>query len=292
MRPWLPPPERNTTLSGIGGSNTPQHITWKLCQQNPSTLPHSNLAKTGGKSICAAASTSLSWYHTSSGFPSPSSSPLIKTLLAGARRKLAAPVRRMEPLTLGMIKNLVSLPRNSLSDWQFAFYCVIAFFGLFRYNDLCNLYVSSFSFNDGNLIVELPNSKTDQFRAGSTIYIAANTADGSICPVAVAKAYFVQLKIAGFSDAAHVLSAPSSPGKLTPHGVLLKHLRVALAGTVSDPTRYGLHSFRSGGATAAANAKVSKELIATHGRWQSECVNRYIKQSVDSRYGVSQAMAK
>ena len=131
-----------------------------------------------------------------------------------------------------------------------------------------SVYVSSFWFNDGNLLVELPNSKTDQFRAKSTFYFAANTVDASIRPVAVANAYFVQLKIAGFSDAAHVLSVPSSPGKLTPHGAVLKHLRVALAGTVSDPSRNGLHSFRSGGATAAANAKVSKELIATHGRWQ------------------------
>ena len=137
-----------------------------------------------------------------------------------------------------------------------------------------SVYISSFSFNDGNLLVELPNSKTDQFRAGSKFYFADNTVDASICPVAVAKAYFVQLKIAGFSDAAHVFSVPSSPYKLTPHGAVLKHLRVALAGTVSHPSRNGLHS---GGATAAANAKVSKELIATHGRWQSERVNRYIK---------------
>ena len=56
-----------------------------------------------------------------------------------------------------------------------------------------SVYVSSFSLNDGNLLVELPNSKTDQFRAGSTFYFAANTVDASICPVAVAKAYFVQL---------------------------------------------------------------------------------------------------
>ena len=87
----------------------------------------------------------------------------------------------------------MALPRNSLPDWQFAFYCVIAFLGFSDITIYAIVYVSSFSFNDENLIVELPNSKTDQFRARSTFYFAANTVDASICPVAVAKAYFVQL---------------------------------------------------------------------------------------------------
>ena len=89
-----------------------------------------------------------------------------------------------------------------------------------------------------------------------------------------------------------VLVDPISASKLSSHGTLLNRLRQSLTPFVMNPAFYGLHSFRSGGATAAANAKVPKELIALHGRWQSDCVNRYIKHDQASRLAVSQAVAK
>ena len=46
---------------------------------------------------------------------------------------------------------------------------------------------------------------------------------------------------------------------------LTKRLRTELSARVNS---YTLHSFRSGGATAAVNAKVPRSLFATDGRWQ------------------------
>ena len=37
-----------------------------------------------------------------------------------------------------------------------------------------------------------------------------------------------------------------------------------------DATKFSLHSLRSGGATAAANAGVADRLFKRHGRWRSE----------------------
>lgn len=44
----------------------------------------------------------------------------------------------------------------------------------------------------------------------------------------------------------------------------------ALASIGLDRTRFGLHSLRAGGATAAANADVPDRLFKRHGRWRSE----------------------
>ena len=51
---------------------------------------------------------------------------------------------------------------------------------------------------------------------------------------------------------------------------------------------YGLHSLRSGGASAAANNGVSDRQIAKQGRWSSETArNGYIKDDKKSRLNVT-----
>ena len=251
-----------------------------------------HLAQSGLKSVCASASAAIAWFHTSSGFPSPSSTPLVKTVLSGAKRCFSTPVRRMEPISLSLLKNLVAGICLNLSNWQFVFYCIVSYFGFFRYNDMCKLLVRDFEFHHDRVSISIDNAKNDQYRAGSNVTLAASFHDLSICPVTIAKAYFEQLRLAGLPNTVFVLIDPISKTKLSSHGTLLNRLRQSLKPFVMNPALYGLHSFRSGGATAAANAKVPKDLIALHGRWQSDCVNRYIKHNQESRLAVSQAVAK
>ena len=47
-----------------------------------------HLAHSGHKSVCASASAAIAWFHTSEGYPSPSSMALVKTVLSGAERCL------------------------------------------------------------------------------------------------------------------------------------------------------------------------------------------------------------
>ena len=55
-----------------------------------------------------------------------------------------------------------------------------------------------------------------------------------------------------------------------------------------DSTKYGLHSFRSGGASEAASHGVSDRLISKHGRWSSDSArNGYIKDTKRRRLDVS-----
>ena len=57
-----------------------------------------------------------------------------------------------------------------------------------------------------------------------------------------------------------------------------------------DPTKYGLHSLRSGGASLAAAIGVPDCQIMRHGGWQSESSNnRYIKEAKSSLLAVSKA---
>lgn len=53
-----------------------------------------------------------------------------------------------------------------------------------------------------------------------------------------------------------------------------------------------LHSLRSGGATAAANAGVNDRCWKRHGRWKGDnSKDRYVADSLDSRLSVSKLLS-
>ena len=55
-----------------------------------------------------------------------------------------------------------------------------------------------------------------------------------------------------------------------------------------DPSKFGLHSFRSGAASASANSHVSERLIQRHGRWRcSSSKDAYVQDSLDDKLSVS-----
>ena len=54
--------------------------------------------------------------------------------------------------------------------------------------------------------------------------------------------------------------------------------------------KMGLHAFRSGGASAAAAAGVSLREIKLHGRWKSDAVYAYIKDSLKDRQAITKRL--
>ena len=59
----------------------------------------------------------------------------------------------------------------------------------------------------------------------------------------------------------------------------------------TDVSKIAVHSLRSGGATAAANAGVKDRMLKRHGRWVSEnAKDGYVKDNLDSMLSVSQSL--
>ena len=55
-----------------------------------------------------------------------------------------------------------------------------------------------------------------------------------------------------------------------------------------DKRKFGLHSFRAGGATAAAHNGVPDRLFKRHGRWKSEkAKDSYVKDKLSDLLSVS-----
>ena len=68
-------------------------------------------------------------------------------------------------------------------------------------------------------------------------------------------------------------------------------VRCAMEAAGCDPSRYGAHSLRIGGATAALAAGVTPQLIRLMGRWSSDIYEIYCRMSLQSALGVGAAIA-
>jgi len=73
----------------------------------------------------------------------------------------------------------------------------------------------------------------------------------------------------------------SKPLTASRAGEILKEKSEAIG---LDPSKFSSHSFRSGGATSAANLNVPDQLFKVHGRWKSDSAkDGYVSDKVDSR---------
>ena len=127
-------------------------------------------------------------------------------------------------------------------------------------------------------------SKTDQAGAGQFVFLHA-ASQRALCPVRSLNALAMLTP---------VLTGPIFTGQLGGIAVskvtMLSRLHRLLT-DLSRPTQlYGLHSLRSGGATAAAQGLVPERMIKAHGRWISDTVRIYTSALPSGMWEVTRAM--
>ena len=120
---------------------------------------------------------------------------------------------------------------------------------------------------NNNIILHLPSSKTDQFRLGTSIPIAAS--NDTTCPVAALRYLFT-----------HYPWPPDAPLFFNSHNSfdyswVLKQLSSLLLHAGINPSGYSGHSFRKGAANTASQVGITTTDIMKMGRWKSNAVDRY-----------------
>jgi hypothetical protein len=264
-----------------------------------------NLAYDGTKTNYAAAAAAIAWQHSVAGFPSPTKSPRVVALMAGAKRMLAQPTVRKVALSVSLLRRIIDrssdlelFSTEQVVLLRFKFYILVSFYALLRYSDFSVLRLRNFRFFTGYMEICIPNSKCDQYRNGSTISIAEQSSLAGYCAVKAARRYIDCLRSASAVDDTFVLQSVlvgqdgvHSLGSLASRDVLVKQLRCALFPLVTDTSKYTLHSLRSGGASAAASVpSVTRDELKRHGRWVSSAVDNYIEPSLDCRLSITKKM--
>lgn len=197
---------------------------------------------------------------------------------------------------LAQIVSSMSTP-PSLSDVRLSTICLLAYAAFLRIGELQNLRCRDIKFSTDGLVVHIEKSKTDQLRQGSDILVSSTS--NPTCPVAMLKSYVVMGNIELASDL-HLfrgISATKQGEKLRSSGALsYSRMRELFKAKIKelgyDVQLFGLHSFRVGGATAAANNPALPErLFKRHGRWRSErAKDGYIKESSHNKLMVSKSL--
>ena len=172
----------------------------------------------------------------------------------------------------------------------------ITFAGFLRFNEIAHLRESDvFIFHDhAELFIEA--SKTDQYRDSSWVVIARS--DLVTCPVAMLKRYMKLGKVGSSPELPlfrGIVRTKLGEQLRKKGGISYTRVRELVLQKLTalglDPKQFGLHSLRSGGASAAANAGVPDRLFKRHGRWHSENAKEgYVKDTMESRLSVSRDM--
>ena len=240
--------------------------------------------------------------HLESGLPDPTlEAILLPRVLKGIKREHGvAPRMTRLPLTGDLVRQAIQelLRDQSVCDLDrlmFQSAILLGFYGFLRCGEFTvsdkefdpakdmTLDCVSVVYSEGKPILELhvKRSKTDPFGRGMTLYIG--TAVPPYCPVVAMIQYRSKRQLPPRGP----LYTLSNGTPLT-RGVLTEKLRsLLLAAGVTNADQYSGHSFRIGAATTAAAAGVPEWKIRAMGRWQSDCVLRYIRSQPSDLAGVA-----
>ena len=237
---------------------------------------------------------SIKWAHESAGLVSPTDNPLVNRVRVDAAKRILGAKRchRKEPLSIEIIKDIISAAdlSNTLQLRNICLY-VLCYAGFFRSEEVISIRRNHITFH------EVEKSKTDQLRQGDEVIIAQS--GGSACPVSILRDYLSRLNIDPHSDELifrQLVKTKSSyklvnKDKPISYTTFRDHLSKSLRSVVPDPSVYGTHSFRSGGATKAANSGVGERVFQRQGRWKSvSAKDGYVKDNINSRISVSKSL--
>ena len=213
----------------------------------------------------------------------------VKTALHAASRAPGSTVDRKLPILLPTLQQLCNVDSASwIAARDSAFY-VLGWHGMLRGKEIAALHWGDIAVEHRGVVLLIRSSKTDQAGQGQFVFLHSH-ADSRVCPV----------------RSLYRLSCMTPPGLLTgpifrthqhahqqlSKSTMLTRLKHRLEALGLPPQLFGLHSLRSGGATAAAQQQVPERLIKLHGRWTSDTVRIYTCAVPQDRWLVSLAMGQ
>ena len=255
---------------------------------------HHLLESSLGNSTIHSVFYAINWVHKLAGFEygNPCDKFLVKSIVEASSRVPREPVKKAEPTTpetLGLIFQQYEESSNLL-DIRFVCMCLLAYADFFRISELLSIRRSNIVTEDLYHKIFVEVSKTDKYREGSWVYIAKT---GNVtCPYTYLIKYLEAARIPSSSQD-FIFRSLRYDKKLKRDVLSTKPLSASRVGEILkekletiglDPSKFSNHSFRSRGATSAANLNVPDRLFKVHGRWKSDSAkDGYVRDKVDSR---------
>ena len=224
----------------------------------------------------------------------PEDHPQLELLLRGIKRSSHATSRTQRlPITAQLLNTILpTIDVDNPDELTLFATMVVGVFGLFRASELVakpgsspSLPRSAVSFHDHSIAkVFLATSKTDTFRRGCSVTVAAN--GSRICPVAALRHVLASSPNQDGADPLFQLAN----GRPVTYKILQNFIKVACA-RVGIRAGVSSHSLRIGGATSLALAGCPAHTIMAMGRWKSLAYQLYTRLDDNAFVRISALLA-
>ena len=223
------------------------------------------------------------------GLPTLTHDTLIqKCLKAAARRRSSAEQQKLPVLKDLMEALLQSGDDKYASVRDNAFY-LLAWLGMFRTSKLLALEWKDVQCEERGLVIVVRKSKTDQAGVGFCVFLGKVTLKRAWCPVAAL--YRLACHVPAGQPLTGFVFRRSHKNDLPLSSVTLgSRFKRRLRTLGVQHEFFALHSFRSGGATAASAAEMSRRVLKGHGKWRSGAVDIYTRDVEDELWDVTRLL--
>ena len=225
----------------------------------------------------------------------PTNNSYIVSLQESAKRVVRPLKQKKDPVSIEMLLELCNMHmgNNDLLVVRDLTMILLSFAGFLRFDEVSSLLCSDVKTECEYLFLFIRKSKTDQYRNGNEVLIAKG--ETIACPFSMFIRY---VELSGMNlDSDFYIFRPIFRSKGTCK-LIYKNKKLSYTAAresivsrlrfVSKGLKLGLHSMRSGGATAAANSDINDRVWKRHGRWKSDSSkDGYVVDSVDKRLQVS-----
>jgi integrase len=218
---------------------------------------------------------SIAKSHRGRGFPTPTSSELVKAVTAGIRRSHGRPQAAAKPLLLADLIHILSGLGNRMKDDRDKALLLVGFSGGFRRSELAGLDVADVEKVRQGIVLTIKKSKTDQLGHGRRIGIPFGRTH---CPVMALEQWLERSGIAtGAIFRAVDRHGHIADSRLTGDAVC-RIVQAMVGGAGISNVGYSGHSLRAGFATSAAQAGVSSWKIRQQtGHASDAMLARYVR---------------
>lgn len=217
------------------------------------------------------------WAERDFGMVGLSHAQQVRSALRGAALVKFAKVSRPKlPITVGMLTRLVRQARAQRDKWigaRDAALFILSWSGMLRSAEARQLGWGDVVQTKKGVMLYIPFSKTDQVGEGAWVFLHDNR--GS--ELSVLRALTDLRRLTEEEEGPVFTATRAATGAAMTTDTMRSRLRKMLDQMGVDGVElFGFHSFRRGGATAAALGQVSERQIRVHGRWRSDCVRKYM----------------
>ena len=214
----------------------------------------------------------IKYFHKIVGHHDPCNSELVNYVLESIKRICCHTPKKKKSFTpqpLHTLYRSLGEDNTNLINLRTMLLCVLSFMGFLKFSEVINLKNSDIVLNKTHMSIFIEKSKTDVYREGSWMHLSK--LQSALCPIKLyietakvkeSEDKFIFRQICRSKQGFKLKDLDKPISYTTVRDILLTNLKnVGL-----DKIQFGLHSLRSGGATAAANVGINNRLFQKHGR--------------------------